>query len=249
MMNSNNYKLTSIPTENIMNIDGEVPLNNCGLMSIGMRAPNFTAVTTMGVITMSDFEGRWVVFFSHPGAFSPVCTTEYLSFANIYQSFEERNAQVLALSVNSNLSHLAWINDIYEEEGVIIPFPVIADVNANIARQYGMISRYASRTEAARNVLIIDPHQIVRAVLIYPLTNGRNIPEILRLLTALQITDEYKVLTPANWFPNQPVMVPAPETYEQVIKREAESAKNSLSCRKWWWCYKQLPPEDEKIVQ
>lgn len=249
MMNSDDYKLMSIPTENIMNIDGEVPLNNCGLMSIGMKAPNFTAVTTMGVITMSDFEGRWVVFFSHPGAFSPVCTTEYLSFANIYQSFEDRNAQVLALSVNSNLSHLAWINDIYDEEGVIIPFPVIADINGNIARQYGMISRYASKTEAARNVLIIDPRQIVRAVLIYPLTNGRNIPEILRLLTALQVSDEYNVVTPANWFPNQPVMVPAPETYDQVVKRIEDSSKVGLSCREWWWCYKQLPPDDEKIVK
>lgn len=244
-MNNNNFKTMSIPAEDISN-NSVVPYNNCGLMSIGMKAPNFTAVTTMGVITMSDFTGRWVVFFSHPGAFSPVCTTEYLSFANIYKSFEERNAQVLALSVNSNLSHLAWINQIYSEDGTVIPFPVIADLSGNIARQYGMISPFAHSTVAARNVLIIDPHQIVRAVLIYPISTGRNIPEILRLLTALQVADEYDVVTPANWFPSQPVMVAPPETYEHVIQRQLDATKMGMSCREWWWCYKQIPPDGEK---
>lgn len=240
-MDSDNNKIMSIGAENTLTENGEETLVNCGLMSIGMKAPDFTAPSTMGIITMSDFTGRWVVFFSHPNTFSPICTTEYLSFANMNKSFEERNAQLLGLSVNSNLSHLAWITEIYEEEGVIIPFPIISDLNGNIARQYGMISPFATEAIAARNVLIIDPNQIVRAVLIYPLTNGRNIPEILRLLTALQTSDEYNVLTPANWFPGQPVMIRAPETYEQMIGRRLESSKHDLSCRRWWWCYKQLP--------
>lgn len=243
-MNSNNYNIMSIPAENTLIED--TPLINCGLMSIGMSAPDFTAETTMGTITMSDFKGRWVVFFSHPAAFSPVCTTEYLSFANIYESFEERNAQILALSVDSNLTHLAWLNEIYDEEGVIIPFPVIADLGGKIARQYGMISPFATKAVAARNVLIIDPNQIVRAVLIYPITNGRNIPEILRLLTALQVTDEYSVVTPANWFPSQPVMVPAPESYAEIVQRKLDATKMGLSCREWWWCYKQLPTDSWK---
>lgn len=244
-MNTNNYKLMSIPTENRLNNNGTVPLNNCGLMSIGMKAPDFTAITTQGLITMSDFTGKWVVFFSHPGAFSPVCTTEYISFSNLSKSFEDRNAQLLALSVNTNLSLLAWINQIYIEDGVVVPFPVISDLDGSIARQYGMISPFSLEPEAKRNVLIIDPNQIVRAVLIYPITNGRNIPEILRLLTALQTSDEYDVLTPANWFPGQPVMVAAPETYEQMFARKINSTKQGLSCRDWWWCYKQIPLEEE----
>ncbi len=243
-MSRKNYGILSVPAENIL--INEPPLINCGLMSIGMQAPNFTAETTMGTITMSDFKGRWVVFFSNPAAFSPVCTTELLSFANIYNLFEERNAQLLGLSVDSNLTHLAWLNAIYDEEGVIIPFPIISDIGGFIARQYGMISPFATKAVAARNVLIIDPNQIVRTVLIYPITNGRNIPEILRLLTALQVSDEYGVVTPANWFQGQPVMVPAPESYEEIEQRKTNAAEMGLSCRQWWWCYKTLP-EDANI--
>lgn len=243
-MNDKNYKLMSIPTENMMNNNtGELPFNNCGLMSIGMKAQDFTAVTTMGVITMSDFKGKWVVFFSNPGPFNPVCTTEYLSFANIYNSFEERNTQVLGLTINSNHSHLAWINEMYNEEGVVIPFPVIADLGGKIARQYGMISPFATEAIAARNVLIIDPNQIIRTVLIYPIVTGRNIPEILRILTSLQASDKYNIVTPANWFPGQLVMVHAPNTYEQILIRKEEEAKKTISCKKWWWCYKELPAE------
>lgn len=240
-MDSNNkYKITSIGAENTL-VDNIVPLNECGLMSIGMKAPDFIATTTMGIIKMSDFAGKWVVFFSNSGAFGPVCTTEYIAFANVNKSFEERNAQLLALSINSNLSHLAWINEIYEEDGVIIPFPIISDLNGKIARQYGMISRFTDSTVAARNVIIIDPNQIVRTVLIYPATNGRNIPEVLRLLNALQTSDEYDVLTPANWYPSQPILIKAPETYEQIIKRKEDAPGEDISCIEWWRCYKDLP--------
>lgn len=245
-MKKNNYNITSIPTENILNNNiPELPYNNCGLMSIGMRAPDFTAITTMGEITMSDFKGRWVVLFSFPSPFSPVCTTEYLSFANICKSFEERDAQIIGLSVNSNLSHLAWVNEIYDEEGVVIPFPVIADLGGKIARQYGMISPFATEAISSRNVLIIDPNQIVRTVLIYPIVTGRNIPEILRILTSIQLSDGYDVVTPANWFPNQPIMIPAPNTYDQMLDIQRKAENKVISCRKWWWCYKQLPAEGE----
>lgn len=229
----------------LMAIGARTVDENCGLMSIGMQAPDFTVVTTMGTITMSDFRGKWVVFFSHPGAFSPVCATELLSFAHINQEFEDRNAQIIALSVDGNHSHLAWLNQIHEEEGVIIPFPIIADVSGNIARQYGMISPVSKGPEAARNVLIIDPDQIVRAILIYPLNIGRNIPEVLRILIAIQTAEEHNVATPANWFPNQPVMVPVPQTHEELIQRKREAGSMGLSCRDWWWCNKQLPPDND----
>ena len=217
-------------------------IQNCEHMSIGMTAPDFSAFTTMGPIKMSDLKGKWVIFFSHPGDFTPVWTTEFLAFASINQEFQDRNAQLLGLSIDSNPSHLAWVYQIYQLTGVEIPFPIIADRTGDIARLYGMISPMASNSETVRNVLIIDPNQIIRAILIYPLTNGRNIPEILRLLEALQTTDRDKVVTPANWMPNQPTMVPAPRTYQELLERENYAQNLGLECKDWWWCYKALPP-------
>lgn len=172
-----------------------------GHISIGMKAPDFIANTTFGPIKLSDYKGKWVVFFSHPGDFTPVCTTEFIAFAQAYPQFVARNVQLLGLSIDSNPSHLAWVYTIFVNTGVTIPFPVIADRSGEISRQYGMIAPDASTQETVRNVFIIDPEQKVRAILIYTLTNGRSIPEILRLVDALQTTDRDKVVTPANWQP------------------------------------------------
>jgi len=207
-------------------------------LSIGMKAPDFVANTTYGRIRMSDYAGKWVVFFSHPGDFTPVCTTEFIAFAEEATAFDDLNAQLLGLSIDSNPSHLAWIYAIYMTTGITIPFPVIADRTGDIARLYGMIAPDVSTQETVRNVFIIDPNQIIRAILIYPLTNGRSIPEILRLLEALQTTDEYKVVTPANWQPGQPALVPAPRTYEGLLKRESAPEKQGLQCEDWYWCYR-----------
>lgn len=128
--------------------------------------------------------------------------------------------------------------------GVPIPFPVVADRTGDIARMYGMVAPDVSTQETVRNVFIIDPNQIIRAILIYPLTNGRYIPEILRLVMALQETDKNKVVTPANWQPGQPTMVPPPKTYEELIKRETNPESQNLYCEDWFWCYKQLPSSD-----
>lgn len=146
------------------------------------------------------------------------------------------------MSIDSNPSHLAWTYAIYVTSGVQIPFPVIADRTGEIARLYGMIAPNASNQETVRNVFFIDPDQIIRAILIYPLTNGRSIPEILRLLTALQTTDTYHVVTPANWEPGQPALVPPPKTYEELIDRQTDPKAQGLNCEDWFWCYKQLPP-------
>lgn len=207
-------------------------------ISIGMKAPDFNATTTMGPVKMSDYKGRWVVFFSHPGDFTPVCTTEFIAFANAEPAFEQRNAKLLGLSIDSNSSHLAWVYSIYLNTGIEIPFPVIADRIGEIARLYGMIAPDVSNSETVRNVFIIDPEQIVRAMLIYPLTNGRNITEILRLLEALQTTDRERVVTPANWMPGQPAMVPPPQTYQQLLQRVNNPDSMDLVCEDWWWCYK-----------
>lgn len=211
-------------------------------VSIGMKAPDFYATTTFGPVKLSDYKGKWVVLFSHPGDFTPVCTTEFIAFAKAQPQFAEKNAQLLGLSIDSNPSHLAWTYAIYVTSGVQIPFPVIADRMGDIARLYGMIAPNASTQETVRNVFIIDPEQIVRAILIYPLTNGRSIPEILRLLTALQTTDKYHVVTPANWEPGDPALVPAPKTYEELLERQNDPSAQNLQCEDWFWCYKELSP-------
>lgn len=211
-------------------------------LNIGMKAPDFTAITTFGPIKMSDFKGKWVILFSHPGDFTPVCTTEFVAFAQAQQLFEEKNAQLIGLSIDSNPSHLAWTYAIYVTTGIQIPFPVIADRMGDVARLYGMLAPDASKQETVRNVFFIDPDQIIRAILIYPLTNGRSIPEILRLLTALQTTDSDHVVTPANWQPGQPALVPPPKTYDELIARQNNPTAQNLNCEDWFWCYKQLPP-------
>lgn len=207
-------------------------------LNIGMKAPDFTASTTFGPVKLSDYTGHWVIFFSHPGDFTPVCTTEFLAFADKNDQFESMNTKLLGLSIDSGPSHLAWVNQIYLLTGVQIPFPIIADRTGEIAKLYGMIAPDVSTQETVRNVFFIDPDQIIRAILVYPLTNGRNIDEILRLLTALQTTDKCKVVTPANWQPGDPAMVPAPRTYEQLIERGNNADSMGLNCMDWFWCYK-----------
>ncbi|MGB8453507.1 MAG: peroxiredoxin [Anaerocolumna sp.] len=209
-------------------------------ISIGMKAPDFTAITTFGPINLSDYKGHWVILFSHPGDFTPVCTTEFIAFAQANDQFEELNAKLIGLSIDSNPSHLAWVNQIYLLTGIQIPFPIIADRMAAVANLYGMIAPDASKQETVRNVFFIDPNQVIRAILIYPLTNGRNINEILRLLTALQTTDRCKVVTPANWQPDNPVMVPPPSTYDQLLERANDTQNMDLNCMDWFWCYKNI---------
>jgi len=221
--------------------------HNCNNLSIGMTAPDFEATSTFGPVKMSDYKGKWVVFFSHPGDFTPVCTTEFVAFAKAYPKFSQLGTELLGLSIDSNSSHLAWVYSIYLNTGIEIPFPVIADRTGDISRKYGMIAPMVSNSETVRNVFIIDPNQKIRAILIYPLTNGRFIPEIIRLVEALQTTDRDKVVTPANWMPNQPAMVPPPKTYNELLERANNPEKLGLVCEDWWWCYKALPPENAQI--
>jgi peroxiredoxin (alkyl hydroperoxide reductase subunit C) len=206
------------------------------MLSIGMKAPDFIADTTFGVAKMSDYTGKWVIFFSHPGDFTPVCTTEFIAFAKYYPEFVKRNANLLGLSIDSNASHLAWVYNIYKMTGIQIPFPVVADRNMAIAKMYGMMPADQNVTQTVRNVFIIDPEQKIRAILQYPMTNGRNIPEILRLLDALQTTDSENVVTPANWMPGQPVIVPYPKTYDELLERVKNPS--GYSCMDWYLCYK-----------
>ena len=217
-------------------MDYEIMMNEN--VRIGQRAPDFEATTTMGNISLNDYKGKWVVLFSHPGDFTPVCTTEMISFARANTYFENLNTCLIGLSVDSNASHLAWVYDIYCRTGIRIPFPIIADRNGEIARKYGMISNDVSNTETVRNVYIIDDKGIVRLILVYPMNVGRCIPEILRALQALQVADSNNAAMPANWIPCEPIIVPSPRTFEQLLERNNEINQNKNGIN-WYLSFQQ----------
>jgi len=203
---------------------------------LGEMAPDFEAVTTQGTLRLEDFKGGWLILFSHPADFTPVCTTEFMAFAEIYPELKKRGVELLGLSVDSVSSHIAWVRNIEEKMGVEISFPVIADLDKRVATLYGMIHPGESKTETARCVFVIDPEGILRAMIYYPLTTGRNMQEILRLIDALQTTDKHKVATPANWKSGEAVIVPPPNTQEMAEQR----LKEGYECKDWYFCKKNL---------
>jgi len=211
------------------------------LLSLGEVVPDFEAVTTHGKIRLSDFKGKWVILFSHPADFTPVCTTEFVAFAQIYPELAKRNVQLIGLSIDSVYSHIAWVRTIKEKLGVTIPFPIIADLDMKVANLFGMIHPKQSTTAAVRCVFVIDPEMKLRAMIYYPLNVGRNMDEILRLIDALQTADKYKVALPANWRPGDPVIVPPPTTQEDAEKRMQEAAQQGYECIDWFLCKKKLP--------
>ena len=223
-------------------MDDELMMN--GNVKIGQKAPDFTADTTFGTVNLENYKGKWVVLFSHPGDFTPVCTTEMIAFTKANTYFKQINTELLGLSVDSNPSHLAWVYDIYCRTGVQISFPIIADRNGEIARKYGMIASDISNSQTVRNVFIIDDKQIVRTILIYPMNVGRFIPEILRVVKALQVADCTKGSTPANWMPYNPVIVPIPKTYDSLKTRVDEIQKNRNGIS-WYLSFKE--PENKCI--
>ena len=226
-------------------MDYELMMN--GNVKIGQMAPDFTAQTTFGEVSLKDYKGKWLVFFSHPGDFTPVCTTEMIAFTRAHTYFKELNTELLGLSVDSNSSHLAWVYDIFCRTGIKILFPIVADRNGQIARKYGMISSDISNTETVRNVFVIDDKGIVRTILIYPLNIGRFIPEIIRIVQALQMADCANGSTAANWMPNQPVIVPMPKTYEQLEER-VESINKNKNGISWYLSFKQPPKECKENI-
>ncbi len=207
------------------------------LPRIGDKVPDFEAVTTQGTIKLSDFKGKWVILFSHPADFTPVCTTEFIAFAKIYEELKKRDVQLIGLSIDSIYSHIAWLRRIKEKLGVEIPFPVIADLDMKVAKLFGMIHHSESTTAAVRCVFFIDPDMALRAMVYYPLNVGRNMDEVLRVITALQTADKYKVAMPANWNIGDKVIVPPPSTTEAAEKRASEG----FEYIDWFLCKKDLP--------
>jgi peroxiredoxin (alkyl hydroperoxide reductase subunit C) len=214
---------------------------------IGEKAPEFVAETTQGTIHFpQDYKGKWVIFFSHPADFTPVCTTEFMTFASMADEFKALNCELLGLSIDSTYSHIAWLRTIKEKieykgmKGLEVTFPVISDLTMEVSKAFGMLQPAASTTQAVRAVFIIDPQGIVRAILYYPLSNGRNMQEIKRLLVAMQHSDEYKIATPANWEIGDDVIIPPPGSCG-AAKDRVDGAGENYECLDWFLCLKKCP--------
>ena len=214
---------------------------------IGEKAPSFTAETTMGTINFpEDYKGKWVIFFSHPDDFTPVCTTEFMTFATMQEEFRALNAELLGLSIDSTYSHIAWLRTIKEKieykgmKDVEVMFPVISDLTMEVSAKFGMVQPQESNTQAVRAVFIFDPEAKVRAILYYPLSNGRNMDEVKRLLVAMQHSDEHNVATPDNWQLGDDVIIPPPGSC-CTAKDRVDDAGDDYYCLDWFMCLKKCP--------
>lgn len=210
---------------------------------IGDDAPAFHAVTTQGEINFpEDYKGKWVILFSHPADFTPVCTTEFMTFGSMMDEFKALNTELIGLSVDSLYSHIAWLRKIQELEWngkkhIEVKFPLIEDIKMEIANKYGMIQPGASTTQAVRAVFVIDPQAKIRTILYYPLSTGRNFDEIKRIIIALQKADKDGVATPADWRPGQDVIIPTAGSCG-VAKERMESKDEDKYCLDWFICFK-----------
>ena len=208
-------------------------------------APAFEAETTHGPRSLDDYKDRWLVLFSHPSDFTPVCTTEFIAFANANGQFAEIGCDLLGLSIDSVFSHIAWAKSIEDDFGVEIPFPIIADLSMAVATAYGMIQPGASSTEAVRAVFIIDPTGVLRAMLYYPMSAGRSTAEILRLVQAMQLGDEHDVVTPEGWRPGDEVINKPPRTLVEARERHA----GVEGCMTWYFSTSPSPVMETEVTR
>ena len=210
---------------------------------IGEDAPSFTAVTTQGEINFpQDYKGKWVILFSHPADFTPVCTTEFMTFGSMIDEFKELNTELVGISVDSLYSHIAWLRKIQELEwndkkNINVTFPLIEDIKMDVAKKYGMIQPGQSNTQAVRAVFVIDPKGKIRTILYYPLSTGRNFDEIKRIILALQKADSDGVATPADWRPGDDVIVPTAGSCG-TAKERMESQDEDQYCLDWFMCFR-----------
>lgn len=220
-----------------------------GMPRIGDPAPAFTAVTTQGEITFpADYAGSWVIFFSHPADFTPVCTSEFMTFATMEDEFTALNTKLVGLSIDGLYSHIAWLRTIKDKiefkgmKDVEVTFPLIEDITMEIARKYGMIMPGEDSTKAVRAVFVVDPQGIIRTIIYYPLSLGRNFDELKRVIIALQTADALSVATPADWRPGDAVIVPTAGSCG-TAKERMEGKEESVTCVDWFFCTKDVTKE------
>jgi peroxiredoxin (alkyl hydroperoxide reductase subunit C) len=228
----------------------ETPAPAVSMPRIGDPAPSFTGVTTQGPINFpADYSGKWVIFFSHPADFTPVCTSEFMTFASMQDEFAKYNTELVGLSVDGLYSHIAWLRTIKDKikfrdmENVEVTFPLIEDITMEIAQKYGMIMPGEDSTKAVRAVFVIDPKSVVRTIIYYPLSLGRNFDELLRVVKALQAADHYDIATPADWRPGEPVIVP-PAGSCGTAKDRMDGRDEGVVCEDWFFCTKAIPAEE-----
>lgn len=223
--------------------------------SIGENAPEFKAVTTQGDINFpSDYKGSWVILFSHPADFTPVCTSEFMTFASREKEFNDANCKLVGLSIDGLYSHIAWLRSIKEKieykgmKDVEVKFPLIEDITMEVAKKYGMLQPGESNTKAVRAVFFIDPKGIIRTIIYYPLSLGRNFDEIYRVLIGLQTADKYSVALPADWQPGDDVIVPTAGSCG--VAKERMNSKDEMNCSDWFFCTKKLSKADvDKVIK
>jgi peroxiredoxin (alkyl hydroperoxide reductase subunit C) len=217
---------------------------------IGDKAPAFKAVTTQGDIDFpKQYEGSWVILFSHPADFTPVCTSEFMTFAKLAPDFEKLNTKLVGLSVDGLYSHIAWLRTIKEKieykgmKDIEVKFPLIEDITMDVAKRYGMIQPGESNTKAVRAVFVIDPKGIIRTIIYYPLSMGRNFDELIRVIQALQTADAFSIATPADWRPGDDVIVPTAGSCG-VAKDRMEGKAEGVTCHDWFFCTKKISKEE-----
>ncbi|HPE89319.1 MAG TPA: peroxiredoxin [Spirochaetia bacterium] len=220
---------------------------------IGEKAPAFKAVTTQGEIDFpKQYQGHWVILFSHPADFTPVCTSEFMTFATMEKQFDELNCKLVGLSVDGLYSHIAWLRTIKEKisykgmKDVEVKFPLIEDITMEVAKKYGMIQPGESNTKAVRAVFVIDPKGVIRAMIYYPLSMGRNFDELIRVVQALKAADEFGIATPADWRPGDDVIVPTAGSCG-VAKDRMDGKEQGVTCHDWFFCTKKI--DKEKVLQ
>lgn len=223
--------------------------NTLSMPRIGDKAPSFTAKTTQGIINFpEDFSGKWKILFSHPADFTPVCTSEFMTFASMQKDFDALNCQLVGLSVDGLYSHIAWLRTIKDKieykgmKNVEVTFPLIEDITMEVAKKYGMIQPNENSTQAVRAVFFVDPKGIIRTIIYYPLSLGRNFDELKRILLGLQTADEFGVALPADWRPGDDVIIPTAGSCG-VAKERMEITSEDMHCYDWFFCTKKLSKE------
>jgi peroxiredoxin (alkyl hydroperoxide reductase subunit C) len=227
----------------------QTPEQIIAMPRIGEAAPAFKAVTTQGEIDFpKQYEGSWAILFSHPADFTPVCTSEFMTFASLEQKFTEANCKLVGLSVDGLYSHIAWLRTIKEKieykgmRNVEVKFPLIEDITMDVAKKYGMIQPGESNTKAVRAVFFIDPKGIIRAIIYYPLSLGRNFDELYRALVAMQTADAFSVATPADWRPGDDVIVPPAGSCG--VAKDRMDGKEDITCHDWFFCTKKISEKE-----
>lgn len=217
------------------------PPRGAECITLGRMAPDFIALSTKGYLRLSDYRGKWVILSSQSAAFGSVSTTEMIGVAQFYPELQKRNTELIALTTDNLHANMAWVYDIYLKTGITIPFPIIADGDLQISELYGMLNPDRLYGETVRDAFIINPFGRIRAILTLPLSCGRSGEELLRVIDSLQITEQYNLYTPADWHQGDPVLVPIPNTYDELISRVNNSEELGMQCPFWYVCYTDSP--------